>query len=236
MAEEKPQTEEYAVSEACIACDACCNDFPEIFKMNAEHTLAIPFAPIAKGKYNPWDIIYDCPVDAITLIKVELPPPPAGKKPASAKKTEEVPPPDAGEVLDGRPWEIRWAEAQGKGPEAYWERMKRYGQAYSVEETPSQYLFHFALPEAVPEHPMKYQWNLPQKMPDYKFDIQLDRDGRRLLLKGWLEEPRVRRLCGIANSFPDRFLRELDLHVPVKGFKHNYNPQEKVLDIVLDKG
>jgi len=27
--------EEYFVTEDCIACDAFCNDFPDIFKMNA---------------------------------------------------------------------------------------------------------------------------------------------------------------------------------------------------------
>ncbi len=62
--------EEYAVSEACIACDACCNDFPDIFKMNKDHTRAIAYAPTTKGKFDPWDIIYDCPVDAISMERV----------------------------------------------------------------------------------------------------------------------------------------------------------------------
>ncbi|MBI2082743.1 MAG: hypothetical protein HYT76_04155 [Deltaproteobacteria bacterium] len=235
MPDESQKMEEYAVSEACIACDACCNDFGDVFKMNADHTRAIAFAPVAKGKYNPWDIIYDCPVDAISLIKGELPPPPADKKPASAKKGEALPPPDPAEILDDRPWEIRWEEAKGRGPETYWERMKRYGQAYTVEETPHQLLYHFALPETVPEHPLKYQWNLPNKMPDYKLDIQLARGGKVLLLKGWLEDQRVKRLCGMANSFPDRFYREFELPVAAKEFKHNYNSRDKVLDIVVDK-
>lgn len=226
--------EEYAVSEACIACDACCNDFPEVFKMNADHTRAIPYAPTPKGKYDPWDIIYDCPVDAISLIKGELPPPPADKKPASQK--EAAPPaPEPGEVADDRPWQVRWDEAKQRGEESYWDRMKRYGMAASMEETPGQYLLRFALPEKVPDHPLKFKMNLPDKMPDYKFDIRLERDGKMLFLKGWLEDQRVKRLCGIANSFPDRFLRELELPVPAKDFKFNYNPKDKVLDIIIDK-
>lgn len=226
------QMEEYAVSEACIACDACCDDFPDIFKMNADHTRAIAFAPAAKGKFDPWEIIYDCPVDAISLIKGELPPPPEGKK----KKSQAEEAVDAGPVEDTRPWQIRWEEAKGRGPEAYWERMKRYGMATTLEETAGQYLFRVALPEFVPDHPMKYRWNLPNKMPDYKFDVQLGKDGRSVRVKGWLDDQRVAKLCGVANSFPDRFLRDLDLPAePAKEFKFNYDPKAKVLDIVVDK-
>ena len=225
--------EGYAVSEACIACDACCNDFPDIFKMNGDHTRAIVYAEVAVGKFDPWDIIYDCPVDAISLIKGELPPPPANKKPASQKN--ETAAPDLGEILDARPWEVRWAETKAKGDESYWERMKRYGMATSLEETPTQYLMKVALPDKVPEHPMKYRWNLPQKMPDYKFDVHLEGNGKVLHLKAWLEDERVKRLCGVANSFPDRFLRELELPTSAKELKFNYNPQAKLLDIVMDK-
>lgn len=235
MAEAAQKMEGYAVSEACIACDACCNDFPEVFNMNADHTRAIAFAEVEVGKFNPWDIIYDCPVDAISLIKGELPPPPKDKKPASAshKKEEELPPP---EMTDNRPWEIRWAEARERGlDEPYWERMKRYGQAYSVHETPDKFQFRFVLPSKVPEHKMKYKWQLPDKMPDYKLDIQLGQEGHFLKVKGWLEDPRVKKLCGVANSFPDRFLKELSLSSPAKGFSHNYNSKEKVLDILVEK-
>ncbi len=232
MAEAAPQLEEYAVSEECIACDACCNDFPDIFKMNADHTRAIAFAPSTAGKFNPWDIIYDCPVDAISLIKGELPPPPP-KKPKPGQ--EEAPPPNPADLVDNRPWEIRWAEAQARGPESYWERMKRYGQASTIEENPTQYLLRFALPEWVPDHPLKYKWNLPQKMPDYKFEVRLDQSGKKLYLKAWLEDQRVKRLSGVVNSFPDRFLREMELPIPCKEIKQNYNPKDKVLDIIIDK-
>lgn len=119
--------------------------------------------------------------------------------------------------------------------EPYWERMKRYGQAYTVEETLHQYHFRFDLPMRVPEHRMKYQRNLPDRMPDYKFDIQIKQDGRMLAFRAWLEDPRVKQLCGIANSFPDRFLRELELPSPAKDLKFNYNPKDKVLDIIVDK-
>lgn len=232
MAEAAAQMEEYAVSDACIACDACCNDFPDIFVMNADHTRAIAKSPSPVGKFDPWDIIYDCPVDAISLIKGVLPPPPEGKK----KKSGEEEVVDTTPVEDTRPWEVRWEEAKRvRGEESYWERMKRYGMATTIEETGKQFLLRLALPERVPDHPLKFKWNLPDKMPDYKFDIQLARDGKALMLKGWMDDQRVRKLCGVANSFPDRFLREMLLPVKAKEFKFNYNPQDKVLDVVIDK-
>jgi hypothetical protein len=67
-------------------------------------------------------------------------------------------------------------------------------------------------------------------------EVRLEKGGRMLFVKGWLEDQRVRRLCGVANSFPDRFLRELELPVPVKDLKFNYNPKDRVLDIIIDKG
>jgi ferredoxin len=232
MAEAAAQMEEYAVSDACIACDACCNDFPDIFVMNADHTRAIAKSPSPVGKFDPWDIIYDCPVDAISLIKGVLPPPPEGKK----KKSGEEEVVDTTPVEDTRPWEVRWEEAKRvRGEESYWERMKRYGMATTMEETGKQFLLRLALPDRVPDHPLKFKWNLPDKMPDYKFDIQLARDGKALMLKGWMDDQRVRKLCGVANSFPDRFLREMLLPAKAKEFKFNYNPQDKVLDVVIDK-
>jgi ferredoxin len=232
MAEAAVQMEEYAVSDACIACDACCNDFPDIFVMNADHTKAIAKNAAPKGKFDPWEIIYDCPVDAISLIKGELPPPPENKK----KKSGEEAPLEVVPSEDTRPWEIRWEEAKRvRGEEPYWERMKRYGMATTMEETGKQYLLRLAMPERVPDHPLKFKWNLPDKMPDYKFDIRLARDGGALMLKGWMDDQRVRRLCGVANSFPDRFLREVLLPAKAKELKFNYNPQDKVLDVVIDK-
>ena len=60
---ETAEMEEYYVSEACIACDACVDDFPDVFKMDADHTLAEAYAPTPKGTFNPWNIVNVCPVD-----------------------------------------------------------------------------------------------------------------------------------------------------------------------------
>ncbi len=222
MAEEM---EEYSVSEACIACDACVDDFPDIFKMDDAHTRAEAYASSPKGTINPWDIVTICPVDAISLTKGEMPPPPEGME----EEEEDLVPV---ELEDTRPWEIRWAEVKDL-EENEWERLKRYGLASSVNETVDQYILRFAMPETVPNHPYKFKWGLPNKMPDYKIDVDLN--GTLLKVSAKLEDKRVRKLCNVANSFPDRFLRDFELPVPGKSFKHNYNPADKTLEIVVDK-
>lgn len=225
MAEEATQMEEYFVSEACIACDACCDDFPDIFKMDADHTRAEAYAPSEPGKFNPWDIINVCPVDAISLIKGELPPPPEGAE-EEAESLEPV------ELEDTRPWDVRWAEAKDQ-IEPEWERMKRYGLAYRIDETPEKILFSFAMPAQVPNHIFKYKWGLPNKMPDYAFDVKID--GGQLKVKAWLEDKRVKKLCDVANSFPDRFLREFDLPPTAQTLSTSYNKEAKTLDITVEK-
>ena len=226
MAETATELEEYFVTEACIACDACCDDFPDIFKMNDDHTLAIAYASTAKGTFNPWDIITVCPVDAISLTKGEMPPQPEGMEEEAEAELAPV------ELEDTRPWEIRWAEVKDL-PENEWERMKRYGLASSSDETIDKYSFRFALPGLVPDHEYKFKWGLPTKMPDYKIDVQLD--GQILKVKATLEDKRVKKLCSFANSFPDRFLRVLELPEPCKDITHNYNTATKILDIVVTK-
>ena len=138
-------------------------------------------------------------------------------------------------VTDPRPWEVRWAEAQRRGPETQWERARRYGMAVTIEETKTHYLLRVELPEDVPEHPYKYKWDLPLKMPDYKFDVHLEKEGREIYLKGWFEDEKIGRLCGIANSFPDRFLRTLELPIPARDISTHYDPVARVLNIVVSK-
>ena len=217
--------EEYFVSEACIACDACCDDFPDIFTMNADHTRAQAVAASPVGKFNPWDIVTVCPVDAISLIKGEMPPPPEGMEAAE----EELAPV---ELEDNRPWEVRWAEVRDQS-EPEWERMKRYGLAYTIDETPDKIYVRFAMPALVPNHKFKFKWGLPNKMPDYKIDINLE--GRRLKVKAVLEDKRVKKLCDVGLSFPDRFLREFDLPAEGSSFTQNYDAANKQLDIAIDK-
>jgi ferredoxin/uncharacterized protein YndB with AHSA1/START domain len=224
MAEAAIQLEEYTVTEDCIACDACCNDFPDIFKMNADHTRAIAVNTSPVGKFNPWDIINDCPVDAIKLVNMPMPPQPEGMK---KKKETEAP----AQELDGD-WEQRWLAVKDK-MEPQWERMKRYGMASSFEDEGDHYTLRIEFPETVPNHRLKFKWGLPDKMPPYKYSVDIN--GNLVKVSGKLEDPKVKKLCGWVNSFPTGFLREMVLDHPVKSHRENFDEENRVLEVTLEK-
>lgn len=215
--------EEYFVTEDCIACDACCDDFPDIFKMNSDHTRAIAVATSPVGKFNPWDIINDCPVDAIKLVNLPMPAQPEGQK----KKKEAVPVADTGDWLE------RWHAAQGE-VESQWERMKRYGMASSIDDLGDRYLLRFEMPEKVPNHKYKFKWGIADKMPDYQYGVEID--GNKVKVRAKLTDPQVLKLTGWVNSFPSGFLREIQLNEPVKAHKESYDPETRVLEVSLEKG
>lgn len=133
---------------------------------------------------------------------------------------------------DTCPWELRW-DAVKDSSENDWERLKRYGLAYRVEENDNKYHLRFDLPKKVPNHPFKFRWNLPDQMPDYKIDVRLE--GKVLLVRATLEDMEIRKLSDIAASFPDRFLREFELPEAGPSFIHNYDSPTKTLDIIIEK-
>jgi ferredoxin len=224
MAEAAPLLEEYTVTEDCIACDACCDDFPDIFKMNADHTRAIAYAKSPVGKFNPWEIITDCPVDAIKLTNMPMPPRPPGME---EKKKEEPAPIDTGN------WRERWVAVKDQ-PEDQWERMKRYGMASTISDDGDHYTMRFDMPEFIPNHELKFKWGLPDKMPDYKYSVEVI-NGRRVKVRAKLEDPQVLKLTGWVNSFPSGFLKEIKFAEPIKAHKENYDPESHVLTVTLEK-
>jgi ferredoxin len=215
--------EEYFVSEECIACDACCDDFPDIFKMNEEHTRAIATDKAVVGKYNPWDIITVCPVDAISLVNMEMPPKPEGME---EKKKAEAEPADLSN------WRERWEAVKG-GSEDQWERMKRYGMASKLTDEEDRYIWKFDMPAKVPEHELKYKWGLPDEMPDYSYEVTVK--GKHVFLKAKCNDEKIRKLSGWMNSFPVMFYKELNTEAPIKDHKEKYDPETKTLTITLEK-
>lgn len=215
--------EEYFVTEDCIACDACCDDFPDIFIMNADHTRAIATNTSPVGKFNPWDIINDCPVDAIKLVNMPMPAMPEGMK----KKKEEAP----AEVDTGN-WMERWLAVADEA-ESQWERMKRYGMASTVEDAGDRYIVRFDMPAKVPNHKYKFKWGLPEEMPPY--DCKVTIKGSKAKIRCKLTDPKILKLSGWVNSFPEGFLREIQLDAPLKGHKESYDSETRVLEVVLEK-
>ena len=217
------ELEEYFVSEDCIACDACCDDFPDIFKMNEDHTRALVVDKSPVGKFNPWEIVTVCPVDAISLTNLPMPPKPEGME---DKKEEEAP------AVDLENWRERWAAVKDQ-PEDQWERMKRYGMACQLSDEGDHYLWKFDMPNKVPDHELKFKWGLPDQMPDYTYQVTVD--GKRVKVKAKCEDEQVRKLSGWMNSFPVMFLKEFNTEVPVKAHKEKYDPETKVLTVTLEK-
>jgi len=221
---EAAQLEEYFVTEDCIACDACCDDFPDIFKMNEEHTRAIAFDKSPIGKFNPWDIITVCPVDAIELTNMPMPPKPEGMV---EEKKEEAAPVDLGN------WQERWAAVKDQ-PEDQWERMKRYGMASTFSDDGDHYTLRFDMPSKVPNHELKFKWGLPEEMPDYAYAVEIE-EGKRVRVKAKLEDEKIKKLTGWLNSFPSMFLKEMDVDQRLKGHKEKYDPETRVLTVTLEK-
>lgn len=219
---EAAQLEEYFVSEECIACDACCDDFPDIFVMNEEHTRAIAKDKAPVGKHNPWDIVTVCPVDAISLVNMPMPPKPEGME----EKKEEAAPVELGD------WRKRW-EAVKELPEDQWERMKRYGMASSFSDEGDRYIWKFDMPALVPNHELKFKWGLPEEMPDYSYEVTTK--GKHAFIKAKCTDEQIRKLSGWMNSFPVMFYREALTEVPIKGHKEKYDPESKVLTVTLEK-
>lgn len=215
--------EEYFVSEDCIACDACCDDFPDIFKMNEDHSRAIATDKAPVGKHNPWEIVTVCPVDAISLVNMPMPPKPEGME---DKKEAAVEPVQTGD------WRARWLAVKDQ-PEDQWERMKRYGMASSFSDEGDHYLWKFDMPNQVPNHELKFKWGLPEAMPDYAYDVTVK--GKHAMIKAKCEDEQVRKLSGWMNSFPMMFYKDVYTDVPLKGHKEKYDPETKVLTITLEK-
>jgi HSP20 family molecular chaperone IbpA len=111
--------------------------------------------------------------------------------------------------------------------------MKRYGEASMIEEDKDRYIVRFDMPEFIPNHKLKFKWGLPEKMPDYKTSVEVD--GKLVKVRGNLEDENVKKLCGWVNSFPDRFLRELIFSQPIKGHRENYDAENKILEVTLEK-
>jgi HSP20 family molecular chaperone IbpA len=113
------------------------------------------------------------------------------------------------------------------------ERRKRYGYVSKMEEDDQAYRLTFYMPTVVPPSPLVEELGLPREMPDYEFDLSLDREARKLLLKAKLTDPEIRKITGIVNSFPDRFFREILFERPVERLEWTY--ENKVLRVTVTK-
>ena len=188
---------EFAVDPVlCIACDACCQDFPEIFYMGDDakaHALDAQQATL----YNARTVVDVCPTAAI-LFSGELPPA------VLEIELEEV----AG-------WEAEWALWRDV-PEDTLERDRRYGRDFTVTEKTGHVSIRLQLPTRVPAGRDRFRYGAPEEMPEYKAHVY--QEGKTIHLTAWvprlnekdkadvkLRKAQILALTHTSRSFPGRF-------------------------------
>ncbi len=200
----------WVVPELCIACDACCQDFPEVFYMGGDQKAHA-------HETHPWDlynartVVDVCPTSAIKF-SGELPPP------EEVGKLEEVP-----------GWELEWARWRGVEEDAT-ERDRRYGRDFSIEEREGMVLVTYRFPTRVPAVQNRFKYGLPEQMPLYRSHVALT--GRTLLVAGWLTDPKVRSLTHTSRSFPAQFVNTLELGHDFVGMASRYDAHAR-LEVAL---
>lgn len=186
----------------CIACDACCQDFPEIFYMGGDEKAHVLDDQEA-DKYNARTVVDVCPTDAIGF-------------------SGEVPPPILTVELDEVPgWQAEFARWKNLTEDRV-ERDRRYGRDYVVEKTTHGFEITLQMPTRVPAVRDRFRFGAPEIMPEYKTHIYSD--GNKVSLTAWVPrvspddktdikmlKTKILALTHTSNSFPGRFTTEWDL-------------------------
>ena len=122
------------------------------------------------------------------------------------------------------------------------ERYRRYGMVNRITEKASHYEVEIEFPRWVPNSVSKEAYNLPDRMPDYTYEINLSSPympGETpapesvLTVQTQLEDPRFAPILGRASSFPNGFTNTLPLSGQPEDFQAVY--RDKVLTIVVAK-
>lgn len=200
----------WVIPELCIACDACCQDFPEVFYMGGDQK-AHAHETHPWDMYNARTVVDVCPTSAIKF-SGELPPA------EEVGKLEEVP-----------GWELEWARWRGVEEDVV-ERDRRYGRDFTIEEREGLVMVTYQFPTRVPAVQNRFKYGLPEQMPLYRSHVQLT--GRTLLVAGWLTEPKVRSLTHTTRSFPAQFVNSLELEHDFIGMATRHDARGK-LEIAL---
>lgn len=207
------KAERFAVDpHLCIACDACCQDFPEIFFMGQDakaHTFDVHDSTL----YNARTVVDVCPTSAISYTG-ELPPA------EDLSKLEEVP-----------GWEAEWAKWRGVEQDKL-ERDRRYGRDWSVEEEEDLVRIKVQFPTRVPAVRDRFRYGLTDVMPIYGNHVV--QDGGAFQIYGWVKDPKIRALCHTTNSFPGQFLTTIEIKRTTFGHAARFDAHQ-TLEIVVFK-
>jgi len=111
------------------------------------------------------------------------------------------------------------------------ERARRYGEVWTLEDSGPAYRVRLEFPHRLPPTSLAEHLDLPSDMPDYELELALDEGD--FVVHATMDDPRVRKLAGIAPAFPSTFTTRIPLPGPVQGFVYRY--EEKLLDVILPK-
>ena len=111
------------------------------------------------------------------------------------------------------------------------ERDRRYGRVYWLEETPQGYLLRLELPRVIPAARQSEAMGLAgAAMPDYRWEVQRPA-ADLLVVRAWVDDPKVQSLVGRIGSFPYGFTREIRLPRPVAS--HEGRCRDRALEVDL---
>ena len=131
------------------------------------------------------------------------------------------------------------------------ERYRRYGMINQVSEMADYYRIEIEFPRWVPNSSMKEAFDLPDRMPDYDYEVhlsspytidpiptsettvtvqtQLPVDPKT----GQMEDPRFEQVVGRASSFPNGFTSVFPIQAQPQDFHTHY--RNRVLEIIVPK-
>lgn len=122
------------------------------------------------------------------------------------------------------------------------ERYRRYGMVNRVTEMANHYEVEIEFPRWVPNSVSKKEHELPDRMPDYAYEIHLSSPylpgeipspDSVLTVQTQLEDPRFASILGRASSFPNGFTNTLPITGQPEDFHSTY--RNKVLTIIVSK-
>jgi ferredoxin/Fe-S-cluster containining protein len=186
------------VLDLCIACDACCQDFPELFYMGDDEK-AHEKDDQQADKYNARSVVDCCPTDAIVY---------SGELPEAE---------DEANLEEVSGWEAPWAVARDV-PEDLTERDRRYGRDYEVAKETGYVHVRLQLPMRVPAVRDRFRFGLDEEMPAYATHVWTQDNS--ISITAWVTDPKMRVLTHGSSSFPGRFTTTWDMPKDLVGFKH----------------
>jgi Fe-S-cluster-containing hydrogenase component 2 len=111
------------------------------------------------------------------------------------------------------------------------ERERRYGNVYTVADRDGAFLVRMEFPRRLPDIGITKRQNLPDELPDYDYDLDLQ-DGQ-LTIRGKCTDEAVRKISSSVGAFPPEFVTVIPLRQKTTGFAHRY--ENKLLEILVEK-